>query len=59
MPNSPGFVHALNGEDEEIFVDVGVYGNIKDRPYHPVKTNENCIKFVSENKGCVLNFSLY
>lgn len=51
LPKLPGLVHTLNGEDEEFFVDIGVYGMIKDRPYDCVNTNEKCVKFIRENKG--------
>lgn len=50
LPNDPGLLHPT-GEKEELFVDIGLYGEPKVKHYDSVKTTKDMELFVGDKKG--------
>lgn len=51
LPNNPGMLKPAEGMDKDLYVDIGVYGVPKDRPFHPEKTTRAIEDLVEKSKG--------
>jgi len=57
LPNQPGMVHPKGNEDE-LYVDIGAYGEPQVKHFEAKSSTRQLEKFVREVHGSVITFQL-